>query len=196
MRAIRGYEGGKVTRHALQMAALTFVRPGELRAARWDEFAFDLTDPPKGKTPQASRTAMANPRRAHEDGGAAHRSAFKAGGHGPARVARHHESRGLPFPERAEQGPRMSENTINAALRGMGFTQDQMTGHGFRHMASTLLHERGYRVRAIERQLAHGDSNGARPVQLRRVFARASPDDAGMGRLSGRTRQGRGGGEY
>ena len=48
----------------------------------------------------------------------------------------------------------MSENTINAALRGMGYRKDEMTGHGFRHMASTLLHERGYKSEWIERQLA------------------------------------------
>ncbi len=65
-----------------------------------------------------------------------------------------------------------------------------MTGHGFRHMASTLLHERGYRSEWIERQLAHGDRNAsARPLQLRGIPARAAHDDAGMGRLLGRTRQ-------
>ena len=67
----------------------------------------------------------------------------------------------------------MSENTINAALRGMGFRQDEMTGHGFRHMASTLLHEQGYRSEWIERQLAHGDRNA---VRARYNFAEHLPE--------------------
>ena len=56
----------------------------------------------------------------------------------------------------------MSENTLNAALRSRGHTKEQMTSHGFRHMASTLLHERGYRSEWIERQLSHGDRNAIR----------------------------------
>ena len=62
----------------------------------------------------------------------------------------------------------MSENTINAALRRMGFTQDEMTGHGFRAMAATLLNEMGlWHPDAIERQLAHCDNNA-----VRRAYAR------------------------
>ena len=53
----------------------------------------------------------------------------------------------------------MSENTINAALRRMGYEKDEMTGHGFRSMASTLLHEHGWPHEAIERQLAHAERN-------------------------------------
>jgi len=67
----------------------------------------------------------------------------------------------------------MSENTINAALRGLGYSKDEMTGHGFRHMASTLLHERGYRSELIERQLAHGDRNS---VRARYNFAEYLPE--------------------
>jgi hypothetical protein len=65
----------------------------------------------------------------------------------------------LVFPSvRSPQAP-MSENTITAALRSLGYTGDQMTGHGFRSTASTLLHERGYAPALIERQLAHGIRN-------------------------------------
>lgn len=53
----------------------------------------------------------------------------------------------------------MSENTINAALRRLGYTSEEMTGHGFRSMASTLLHELGWLHAVIERQLAHGERN-------------------------------------
>ena len=53
----------------------------------------------------------------------------------------------------------MSENAILAALRRMGYTKEEMTGHGFRSMASTLLHEQGWNHEAIERQLAHAERN-------------------------------------
>jgi len=56
----------------------------------------------------------------------------------------------------------MSENTINAALRRLGYTGDEMTGHGFRSMASTLLNEQGWPPDVIERQLAHAESNKVR----------------------------------
>ncbi len=63
------------------------------------------------------------------------------------------------FPgERTAERP-MSENTINAALRRMGYAKEEMTGHGFRSMASTLLHELGLPHAVIERQLAHGERN-------------------------------------
>jgi integrase len=53
----------------------------------------------------------------------------------------------------------MSENTVNMALRRMGYEKSDMTGHGFRSMASTILHEQGWLHDAIERQLAHSDKN-------------------------------------
>ena len=53
----------------------------------------------------------------------------------------------------------MSENTVNAALRRLGYTKEEMTGHGFRSMASTNLHEQGWRSEIIERQLAHVEKN-------------------------------------
>jgi len=56
----------------------------------------------------------------------------------------------------------MSENTVNAALRRMGYTKDEMTGHGFRSLASTLLNEQGWHRDAIEHQLAHGERDAVR----------------------------------
>ena len=56
----------------------------------------------------------------------------------------------------------MSENTVNAALRRLGYAKDEMTGHGFRSMASTILNEQGWSRDAIERQLAHGERNNVR----------------------------------
>jgi integrase len=63
------------------------------------------------------------------------------------------------FPSERGGGRPMSENTVNAALRRLGYTNEEMTGHGFRSMASTLLHELGWEHQVIERQLAHGERN-------------------------------------
>lgn len=70
----------------------------------------------------------------------------------------------LLFPgERSSDRP-VSDNTLNAALRRLGYTRDQITAHGFRAMASTLLNELGWNGDAIERQLAHGERKGSRAV--------------------------------
>lgn len=67
----------------------------------------------------------------------------------------------------------MSENTINSALRRMGYTSKDMTGHGFRSMASTLLNEQGWNRDAIERQLAHGERD---PVRAAYNYAEHLPE--------------------
>ena len=61
----------------------------------------------------------------------------------------------------------MSENTVNAALRNLGYTKAQMTGHGFRSMASTSLHEQGWPSDVIERQLAHAERNSVKAAYNR-----------------------------
>ncbi|MGH7427857.1 MAG: tyrosine-type recombinase/integrase, partial [Candidatus Methylomirabilaceae bacterium] len=66
------------------------------------------------------------------------------------------------FPALGDPSRTMSENTINAALRRLGYTGDEMTGHGFRSMASTILNERGWNPDAIERQLAHAERDEVR----------------------------------
>jgi integrase len=66
------------------------------------------------------------------------------------------------FPGLRGAGRPMSENTVNAALRRLGYGKDEMTGHGFRSMAATRLNEMGFRADAIERQLAHAESNKVR----------------------------------
>ena len=66
------------------------------------------------------------------------------------------------FPSMRTPSRPMSENTVNAALRRLGYTKEEMTGHGFRSMASTLLNEQGYNHDAIERQLAHVEGNTVR----------------------------------
>ena len=80
---------------------------------------------------------------------------------------------GYLFPTVRGKPNYMSENTINTALRNLGYTSEQHTGHGFRHMASTFLHERGYKSELIERQLSHGDRN---PMRAAYNFAEHLPE--------------------
>ena len=138
------------------MLALTFVRPGELRAAEWAEFDLDAgvwaIPAEKMKMRRPHRVPLA-----------------------PRAVAILRELQGITgqgkflFPSVRSAARCMSENTINAALRRLGFAQDEMTGHGFRSAASSMLNELGlWNADAIERQLAHVDNDS-----VRRAYARA-----------------------
>ena len=173
LRVIRGYSGAEITRCALQLLPLVFVRPGELRAARWEEFEFDVTPPQPGKKPKhpdpqwripAARMKM---REQHLVPLSTQAVAILRELH--ARTG----PEGYLFPSVRGKSNYMSENTINAALRNLGYTSEQHTGHGFRHMASTLLHERGYKSELIERQLSHGDRN---PMRAAYNFAEYLPE--------------------
>lgn len=148
MRAIDGFNGQPVTHAALKLAPLVFVRPGELRAAEWEEIDLDAAmwrvRPERMKMKAAhlvplSSQAVAILRDLH---------ALTGGGH-------------YVFPGMRPNRP-MSENTINAALRALGYSGDEMTGHGFRSMAATRLNEMGWNSDAIERQLAHAETNKVR----------------------------------
>ena len=145
MRAIRGYSGEPVTKAALCLAPLVFVRPGELRAAEWSEIDLD------GATWRIPAARMKMDRGhivplSHQ-AVAILREIQKETGKGK-----------LVFPSIRSRSRPMSENTVNAALRRLGYTNAEMTGHGFRSMASTLLNEQGWHHDAIERQLAHAPS--------------------------------------
>lgn len=146
LRAIDGFTGSFTTRCALRFAPLVFVRPGELRHAEWSEFDFEKSE---WRIP-ASKMKMKEQHivpLAHQAVSILREIQALTG------------SGRYVFPgERTSKRP-MSENTINAALRRMGYTKDEMTGHGFRSMASTLLHELGFLHAVIERQLAHGERN-------------------------------------
>jgi len=156
LRAIEIYEGAPETRAALELAALTFVRPGELRAAEWAEFDLDAAvwsiPGEKMKMKRPHRVPLA-PRAV-----AILRELQAITGHGK-----------YLFPSVRSAARCMSENTVNAALRRLGFTKDEMTGHGFRSAASSILNESGlWNADAIERQLAHVDNDS-----VRRAYARA-----------------------
>lgn len=147
LRAIRGYTGQPATRAALLLAAYTFLRPGELRHAQWSEIDGAVWRVPAGrmkmKRPHIvplSRQAVA----VLED-------------------LRRFTGRGtLIFPAVRSTTRPISENTTNAALRRMGYTVDEMTTHGFRRVAATMLNEMGWDRDWIERQLAHVEGNAVR----------------------------------
>lgn len=155
LRAIDGYDGMGVAKYAMQIAPHVFVRPGELRHALWEEIDLDAAV----WTIPAAKTKMRKPHHvplSHQVV-ALFRSIRPLSG--PS---------GYVFPSVRTRARPMSENTINAGLRRLGYSSDQMTAHGFRAMASTLLNESGkWSPDAIERALAHGDADKVRAAYHR-----------------------------
>ena len=158
LRAIDGFQGNSVTLAALRLSPLLFQRPGELRSAEWSEFDLDAAEwriPAKRR--KLRRAAKENPRtQPHvvplsKQAVTILKELHPLTGHGQ-----------LVFPGVRDHRRPMSENTVNAGLRRLGYTTEQMTGHGFRHMASTRLNELGWNPDAIERQLAHRDRDEVR----------------------------------
>jgi len=154
LRAIEDYDGLPLTKAALKLAPLVFVRPGELRKAEWAEFDLEHAEwripAAKMKMRRLHRVPLSKQALAiiHDLG------ALSGGG------------RWL-FPSVRSTSRSMSENTLNAALRRLGYSKDQMTAHGFKGMASTRLNEMGrWNPDAIERQLAHQESNDVRRAYM------------------------------
>jgi integrase len=150
LRAIDGFEGQPTTRLALQLAPLVFVRPGELRKAEWSEFFIDNAE---WRIP-AAKMKMRRP----------HRVPLA-----PQALSIIKELRGISgdskylFPSVRSWRRPISENTLNAALRRLGYDKTELTVHGLRSTASSLLNESGkWQSDAIERQLAHQDQNEVR----------------------------------
>ncbi|MGL4316715.1 MAG: tyrosine-type recombinase/integrase [Pseudomonas sp.] len=137
-----------LTRCAIRLLVLTAVRPGELRAAPWSEFDLDSATwtIPKERMKARRPHVVPLPRQAV----AILRSLEEISGSYP-----------LLFPGQQSSDRPMSENTINKALRLMGY-EGRQTGHGFRHLLSTELNGRSYNRDWIERQLAHGDNDEIR----------------------------------
>jgi len=155
LRVIGGYNGDYVTKCALALAPYVFVRPGELRQAEWNEINFEKkiwTIPAhKMKKRRIHITPLST-------------QAIEI-------LQEIHPVTGrwkYVFPSVRSKDRPMSNNTVLAALRRMGYTTEEMTGHGFRKIASTLLnnnkiyHKNEWSADAIEMQLAHVESNKAR----------------------------------
>jgi integrase len=155
LRAIEDYDGHPLTGIALRLLPHLFVRPGEMRWAEWREFDFDkrVWTIPDHKMKMGRPHAVPLSRQALAIiGEIEHDASYST----------------FLFPSLRALDRPMSDNTLNAALRRLGFSKDQMTAHGFRAMAATLLNEMGiWNPDAIERQLAHADGNS-----IRRAYAR------------------------
>ena len=156
MRAVDGFDGWPTLRAAMLFLALTCARPGEVRGATRGEIDFDKA---LWRIP-AERTKM---RRQHD-------------------VALSRQAVAVlrdiwPLSDRSDlvfgsiRSPKrpLSENAINSALRRMGYTQEEMSSHGFRSTASTILNEHGFRPDVIEAVLGHQNENA-----VRRAYNRAS----------------------
>ena len=155
LRAIDGYEGYPLTRFALQLSALLFVRPGEMRRAEWSELDLKAAVWRIPASKMKGRVEHAVP--LSEQAAAIFADLREVTGHGR-----------FVFPSIRHDARPMSENTVNAALRRLGYTNDEMTAHGFRAMASTLLNECGiWSSDAIERALAHKDRDPIRAAYHR-----------------------------
>jgi len=150
LRAMDSYSGGFVTKCALRLAPLVFVRPGELRQAEWADIDLDAAE---WNIP-GDKMKMGEP----------HLVPLSAQAVAVLRELHPLTGRGrYVFPGGRSPKQPMSNNAINAALRRMGFDKDTMTGHGFRAMARTVLDETlRFRPDYIEHQLAHAvrDPNG------------------------------------
>jgi integrase len=155
LRAIDGCDGHGVTRAALRLAPHVFVRPGELRHAEWTEIDFTraVWSIPAGKM------KMRRP----------HRVPLSAQSLAILRDVQKVTGKWqYVFPGFQSLRRPMSENALNGALRRLGYSGDEMTSHGFRAMASTLLNEMGrWHPDAIERQLAHAESDAVRRAYSR-----------------------------
>ena len=149
LRSIDEYKGSIVTRCALQLAPLVFVRPGELRQAEWVEINLEAAEwrIPAEKMKAGVLHIVPLSRQALT----VLQEIKPLTGHGR-----------YVFPSPRTNSRPMSDNAVLSALRRMGYKKDEMSGHGFRSMASTLLNEQGWNRDAIERQLSHGERNSVR----------------------------------
>jgi integrase len=136
-------------RCAMKFSALVFCRPGEIRHAEWKEIDWAKAEwkipeeKMKMKRPHVVPLARQTLELLRE-----------------VQTMTHHQK--WVFPSARNDDHCMSENAIRVALRSMGYTNDDMTAHGFRAMASTILNENGFSPDLIERQLAHADANAIR----------------------------------
>lgn len=149
LRAIYGYAGREVIGVALKLALLFFVRPGELRKARWEQFDFERA---QWRIPAACMKARVQhlvplSRQAIELLRGLHMLTGKSE---------------YIFPLIRDSGRPLHGAALSCALQALGFDRTEVTPHGFRATACTLLNEMGWRSEAIERQMAHGVSDSVR----------------------------------
>ena len=153
MAAIHAYSGDPSTMYALRILPLVFTRPGELRNARWPEFDLDSAEPLWRIPGERMKMRRKNPGEHLVPLATQVVELLKK-----LRTVTWDNAHGLLFPGLVAGKP-ISENTLNQALRRMGYGPDKIVSHGFRAMASTQLNEQGHAPDLIELQLAHRDSS-------------------------------------
>jgi integrase len=146
LRAIQGFEGTFIVQCALQITPYVFVRPGELRHAEWSEIDFDMAEWRIPAEKMKMRVMHIVP--LSQQVLAILKELQPLTGSGR-----------YVFPSIRNMHIPMSENTVNASLRRIGYDKSEICAHGFRAMASTMLHEQGWDSDVIERQLAHKEGN-------------------------------------
>ena len=149
LRAIDAYTGNVIVCSALRMAPYVFVRPGELRRAEWAEFNLEGAEWRIPAARMKMRQVHIVPLARQVVGILEDLRQYTGHGH-------------FLFPSMRTDNRPISDVTLLAGLRRLGYTKEQMCVHGFRSMASALLNEQGYNRDWIERQLAHGERNSIR----------------------------------
>jgi integrase len=164
MRRIDEYQGTAVVRAALVFSALTFSRPGPIREAEWAEIDFKEAQ----WVIPAAKMKLTKEMKLRKD---PHIVPLARQALDLLAKISHFTGQGqYIFPNPRHKELPMSDNAINMALRHMGYSRDQMTAHGFRSMASTLLNEAGYRFDVIETQLAHSSADKIRAIYNRAQY--------------------------
>lgn len=159
LRATDGYQGQPATIHALRLTPHIFQRPGEVRQMEWSDIDFD----------KAVWSITAERMKTRRE---PHHIPLSTQALAILREMQTLTGRGrYVFPSIRSASRPMSENTINGALRRLGYTGDEMTAHGFRTTASSLLNESGkWNPDAIERALSHSDGNKVRGIYNRSAY--------------------------
>lgn len=157
IQSIYEYKGSLITRYAMLFSALTFARPGEIRQAEWIEI--DWQD--RAWNIPAEKMKMG---KAHFVPLARQTMAILKDLQPITGCSKY------LFPSQLSLNRPMSDGTVRTALRRMGYTKEEMTAHGFRAMASTILNERGFNFDVIEAQLAHAGYDRIRAVYNRAQY--------------------------
>ena len=167
MRDIDGYQGSYVVKSAFKLSPLLFVRPGELRRMEWSEIDLDKSE----WVIPADKMKM----------GVTHIVPLARQAVGVLREIQPLTGRGkYVFPGERDRDRPMSDNAIRSALRRMGWANDEMTPHGFRAMASTILDNMGYKQEWLERQLAHEEPNKIKAAYKREQWRMYLPERVAM----------------
>lgn len=165
MRDIDGYQGSFIVRCGFRLSPLLFVRPGELRKMEWKDVDLDKAEWVYFVTKTETNHVVPLARQAVE----ILREIHPLTGHGK-----------YVFPGERDHDRPMSDNAIRSALRRMGWSNDEMTPHGFRAMASTILDNMGYKQEWLERQLAHEEANKVKAAYKRDMWRMYLPERTAM----------------